>query len=154
MHDKEVASLNIENANQIGTEAPTNTAISPASVTPPSSITTSGMQSYGSVALPSGRLPDEPYTKAVTQYPKRYYADTMLGLVASNKYGQIVPYIGERLWSGDTEIGNAYAYLYGLCDLSGRIVCDPLYNNVSNSYHIGLMIYCSRHSAASGKEQI
>ena len=79
-----------------------------------------------SVVLPNGPLPDEPYTKAAIQPPKRYYAETMLGLVASDKYGRIVPYIGGTVSFYSNEQSN----IFGLCDLSGRIVCDPVYNAV------------------------
>ena len=75
------------------------------------------------VILPGSELPDKNYS-GITP-PKRFYADMMLGLVANDKYGEIYPYIGGliNVWSDSP--------LYGFCDKYGRIICDPIYNEVT-----------------------
>jgi len=88
------------------------------------------------VHLPSGALPDAEYS-AIPE-PKRFYKDTMLGLVANNGYGRIYPYIGGITRSSFYSSAN----LFGFCDASGRIVCDPVYNRIelakmdSKSYYL------------------
>ena len=78
----------------------------------------------GSVVLPTGPLPDAPYTPPSS--PPRYYAGPTQALIPSESYGRIVPYLGG--WINAPY--ESWSNLYGLCDLSGKIICDPVYNDV------------------------
>ena len=82
-----------------------------------------------SVYLPNGAFPSSAYEPAPE--PARFYKDVMLGLVANNGYGRVYPYVGGMIGSG-----YSIDRLYGFCDSVGRIVCDPVYNNV-DIYTIG-----------------
>jgi len=80
-----------------------------------------------SVVLPTGPLPDAQYTKAMIA-PQRYYGDKTTALIPSDRYGPIVPYLGGVEQS---PYGWLPQNLYGFCDLDGRIVCDPVYDQVA-----------------------
>ena len=63
---------------------------------------------------------------------ERYYSQTMLGLVPQKDYGKIYPYLGQVNKGIEDEYGysNYTRYFYGFINQSGKIICDPNYNNV------------------------
>ena len=88
----------------------------------------------GAVVLPGGNFPDTPY--APVPPPARYYAQTTLELIQGDNYGRIWPYIGgyiESYWM--------QSELIGLCDESGKIICDPAYNQVNIIEQGGKRLY-------------
>jgi hypothetical protein len=99
-----------------------------------SSPTVTGGTQSGGVLLPNGPLPESDY--APPSPPARFYADVTLSLIPRDAYGRIWPYVGgyiTQMWM-DGE-------LYGLCDESGRIVCDPAYNKVELIEKDGQRLY-------------
>ena len=54
--------------------------------------------------------------------PPRIYDKPMLDFVPSGEYKAVYPYIGQ---------GSGYYGFYGFADANGRIICEPVYNNVS-----------------------
>ena len=97
------------------------------------------------LAEPPQAVPESPPIPAYQkpQPPKRFYADIMLGMVPNDKYGRIYPYIG-GLIGGRSSMENSPTLLYGFCDASGRIVCDPLYNDVEFIGKNGKGMYLAR----------
>ena len=80
------------------------------------------------VALPGGGSPDAGFD---TDRPlKRYYNEKTTKLFAQNDYGAIYPYIGEILKGESEWEWNMDMIRYGICDKSGRIICDPVFENV------------------------
>ena len=102
---------------------PTQPVIEP---TPTQSVT---------VALPNGPVPDSAYT--LPQQPAHYYSDTVLELIPSDGYGRIWPYIGGYY----DENGMGSSELIGICDEKGRIICDPVYNDVKLIENNGQSLY-------------
>ena len=76
------------------------------------------------VALPNGPFPDSAY--AIPEKPERYYEGAVDELIPSDGYGRIWPYIGAYI---DTIMGTRHDH-FGICDENGRIICDPVYNDV------------------------
>lgn len=74
----------------------------------------------------------------------RWYADYTGGLIPSEEYGALYPYVGEVAYRFDKwtdEEGNEYRYdhtdpspLYGLMTRDGKIVTDPVYQSVTRVY--------------------
>ena len=125
----------------------TGITTSPDSRSPHTSGTTSVTQNGLIIYLPAGLLPDAPYAAQAPQ--PRYYDNTTLELIPSNRYGAIMPYIGSVF---DTE----YSYLYGICDLSGRIICDPTFDGC---YTIGndetsVFVFEKTYGKGPGNESI
>ena len=89
----------------------------------------------GGVLLPNGLLPDGGYTHQAT--PERYYDNTVLDLIPSAGYGRIWPYIGGYATSNM----GTWSELIGICDDSGRIICDPAYNDVTIIEYGGNRLY-------------
>lgn len=75
------------------------------------------------IYLPGGALPSTTYTPP--SHPERFNTDPAKTLKASTDYGHIWPFIGAYfdIWSGRS-------YFYGICDDKGRVICEPVYNNV------------------------
>ena len=90
------------------------------------------------VKLPAGELPAENHT-APTK-PDRWHADTTLEIIPSGMYGEIYPYIGGLVIEGHYYI---IENLYGFCDKNGRIVCDPVYNDVKRIDRGGKKLYAA-----------
>ena len=57
----------------------------------------------------------------------RWYEDYKAALIPSRDYGDLVPYLGQRLGSG-------VICLYGLMTRDGLVVTDPVYTNVRGYY--------------------
>ena len=74
------------------------------------------------VMLPNGALPDSGYKPPKT--PERYYPEQVRGLIPSDGYGRIWPYIGGYA-VGPYSSPREY---FGICDEAGKIVCDPVYS--------------------------
>ena len=74
------------------------------------------------VMLPGGALPDRGYRPPET--PERCYTDPVSGLIPSGDYGRIWPYLGGYV-AGQYVSPREYI---GICDESGRVICDPVYN--------------------------
>lgn len=88
----------------------------------------------GGVVLPKGLLPDTRY--APPSPPARYFADTTLELKPGAGYGRIWPYVGgyaEQMWM--------QGELIGMCDVTGKIICDPVYNHASILEQDGKRLY-------------
>ena len=79
----------------------------------------------GGVTLPGQAFPDSAYQ--LPPAPDRYYANTTHELIPSKEYGRIWPYIGG--YSGSMYYGTANEHI-GICDEKGKIICDPMFNEV------------------------
>ena len=98
---------------------------------PPSASTTPPVI----VTLPNGALPDSAYSPP--KPPERYYPDTVNELIPSGGYGRIWPYIGGHI---DSAMGTQ-SELIGICDERGKIICDPVYNDVKLIERDGRELY-------------
>jgi len=97
----------------------------------------SGANQGGAVALPGGPLPDAEYTPLKT--PERYYDYPVHEFIASADYGQIWPYIG-----GYVDLSFTWGIqsdLFGICDNDGKIICDPVFNEIGVIENDGRMLY-------------
>ena len=110
------------------TSTTTSTPIPPLETAPAPAQRITPVLSSG-VLLPKGTLPDSDYSP-ISKHPERYYPNTTMGLIPAPDYGRVWPYIG-----GATTRSLVGANLIGICDKSGRIICDPYYNNAEIIKH-------------------
>lgn len=90
--------------------------------------------SFSGVLLPKGPLPEGQY--APPPAPERRYPEVTRTLIPRSDYGRIWPYVG-----GYAELMWMQGELYGLCDESGQIICDPVYSQVGILEKEGKRLY-------------
>ncbi|MDR0916589.1 MAG: hypothetical protein LBN02_05305 [Oscillospiraceae bacterium] len=75
--------------------------------------------------------PDEPYTPTVIdEIGTQYYGAPRYAFTPSADYGAVVPYIGGKIGRAGPDIDGPNA-LVGFATLDGRIICEPVYTDVS-----------------------
>jgi len=107
-----------------GETTPQAVETQPAGNPTPQLTAPSAPASPGGVRLPNGPLPDGEYSPL--KPPERYNPEPASEFIPSDGYGRIWPYVGGVVDSMMSTPG----VLIGICDGGGKIICDPVYNDV------------------------
>ena len=86
------------------------------------------------------------------EMPPRYRAEPVLDFIPSTSYGSVYPFIGQMNISTE-HFFISRSYLIGFIDAQGRIICDPVYNDVQIlSYKDQFVYVVTRKSFPQGIE--